>query len=152
EADSLNSAILAPDVTPDDEEFDLFIKEVAREMTVKAGQKCTAIRRVLVPKAQVEAVSEKLKARLAKVVAGDPSVEGVRMGALAPHAKCADVRPAIEELKKSSGCLLGRAGNSQPQGEGRDEGAFLEQRLLLCRTAEQDGAAHDFQTLEPVAT
>ncbi|MBD3655010.1 MULTISPECIES: phenylacetic acid degradation bifunctional protein PaaZ [Marinobacter] len=152
EADSLNSAILAPDVTPDDEEFDLFIKEVAREMTVKAGQKCTAIRRVLVPKAQVEAVSEKLKARLAKVVAGDPSVEGVRMGALASLDQCADVKAAIEELKKSSDCLLGGEGNFQPQGEGCDKGAFLEPHLLLCRNPEQDGGAHDIEAFGPVAT
>ncbi len=152
EADSLNSAILAPDVTPDDEEFDLFIKEVAREMTIKAGQKCTAIRRVLVPRAQVEAVSEKLKARLAKVVAGDPSVEGVRMGALASLDQCADVKAAIEELKKSSDCLLGGEGTFQPQGEGCDKGAFLEPHLLLCRNPEQDGGAHDIEAFGPVAT
>ncbi|RZL41405.1 MAG: aldehyde dehydrogenase family protein, partial [Variovorax sp.] len=78
EADSLNCAILAPDVTPDDEEFDLFVKEVAREMTVKAGQKCTAIRRAIVPRDRIDAVAEALRARLAKVTVGDPSVEGVR--------------------------------------------------------------------------
>ena len=76
EADSLNCAILAPDVTPDDEEFDLFVKEVAREMTVKAGQKCTAIRRAIVPRQHLDAVAERLKARLAKVVVGDPALEG----------------------------------------------------------------------------
>src|SRR4029453_1950772 len=68
EADSLNCAVLAPDVTPDDEEFDLFVKEVAREMTVKAGQKCTAIRRAIVPRRHLDAVAQRLKARLAKVV------------------------------------------------------------------------------------
>ena len=82
EADSLNCAILADDVTPDDEEFDLFVKEVVREMTVKAGQKCTAIRRAIVPRKHLDAVAEKIKARLSKVVVGDPSVEGVKMGAL----------------------------------------------------------------------
>ncbi|MDP1340816.1 aldehyde dehydrogenase family protein, partial [Klebsiella variicola] len=79
-ADSLNCAILAPDVTPDDPEFELFIKEVAREMTAKAGQKCTAIRRTIVPRHLVDAVGSALKARLAKTVVGDPAVEGVRMG------------------------------------------------------------------------
>ncbi|MDP1051257.1 aldehyde dehydrogenase family protein, partial [Klebsiella quasipneumoniae] len=83
EADSLNCAILAPDVSPDDEEFELFIKEVAREMTVKAGQKCTAIRRAIVPAKHIDAVASRLRDRLAKVVVGDPSVEGVRMGPLA---------------------------------------------------------------------
>ncbi|WP_259766779.1 aldehyde dehydrogenase family protein, partial [Pseudomonas protegens] len=80
EADSLNCAILAPDVTPDDPEFELFIKEVVREMTVKAGQKCTAIRRAIVPAKQLDAVATGLRERLSKVVVGDPSVEGVRMG------------------------------------------------------------------------
>ena len=80
EADSLNCAILAPDVTPDDEEFDLFVKEVVREMTVKAGQKCTAIRRAIVPRQHLDAVAERIAARLAKVVVGDPSVEGVKHG------------------------------------------------------------------------
>ena len=83
EADSLNCAVLADDVTPDDVEFDLFVKEVAREMTVKSGQKCTAIRRAIVPRKHLAAVTERLKARLAKVVVGDPSVDGVTMGALA---------------------------------------------------------------------
>ena len=72
EADSLNCAILAPDVSPDDEEFELFVKEVAREMTTKAGQKCTAIRRAIVPRQHIDAVATRLRARLAKIVAGDP--------------------------------------------------------------------------------
>jgi oxepin-CoA hydrolase/3-oxo-5,6-dehydrosuberyl-CoA semialdehyde dehydrogenase len=74
-------------VTPDDEEFDLFVKEVVREMTVKAGQKCTAIRRAIVPRQHLDAVARPLAARLAKVVVGDPAVEGVKMGALASHAQ-----------------------------------------------------------------
>jgi oxepin-CoA hydrolase/3-oxo-5,6-dehydrosuberyl-CoA semialdehyde dehydrogenase len=93
EADSLNCAILAPDVTPDDEEFDLFVKEVAREMTTKAGQKCTAIRRAIVPRQHLDAVAERLRARLAKTVIGDPSREEVRMGALASHAQQAATWP-----------------------------------------------------------
>src|SRR6202008_3302409 len=95
EADSLNCAILAPDVTPDDAEFDLFVKEVAREMTVKAGQKCTAIRRAIVPRRHLDAVVEKLSARLAKVVVGDPSVEGVTMGALASRDQQRDVAERV---------------------------------------------------------
>src|SRR5205085_2266901 len=87
EADSLNCAILAPDVSPDDEEFDLFVKEVAREMTAKAGQKFTAIRRAIVPRAQLDAVASRLRARLSKTVVGDPAPEEVRMGARAPPAR-----------------------------------------------------------------
>ena len=98
EADSLNCAILAPDVTPDDEEFDLFVKEVAREMTVKAGQKCTAIRRAIVPRQHLDAVADKLRARLAKTVVGDPANESVRMGALASHAQAKDVAERVAEL------------------------------------------------------
>ncbi|CAG1018716.1 partial oxepin-CoA hydrolase / 3-oxo-5,6-dehydrosuberyl-CoA semialdehyde dehydrogenase, partial [Burkholderiaceae bacterium] len=98
EADSLNCAILAPDVTPDDEEFDLFVKEVAREMTVKAGQKCTAIRRAIVPRGQLDAVAERLSARLKKVVVGDPAREDVRMGALASQSQRADVAERVATL------------------------------------------------------
>jgi oxepin-CoA hydrolase / 3-oxo-5,6-dehydrosuberyl-CoA semialdehyde dehydrogenase len=102
EADSLNCAILAPDVTPDDAEFDLFVKEVAREMTVKAGQKCTAIRRAIVPRQHLDAVASALKARLAKTVVGDPSREDVRMGALASLAQQADVQERVDMLLKDS--------------------------------------------------
>jgi oxepin-CoA hydrolase/3-oxo-5,6-dehydrosuberyl-CoA semialdehyde dehydrogenase len=82
EADSLNCCVLGEDVTPEQPEFALFIREVVREMTAKAGQKCTAIRRIIVPQAQIDAVSEALIARLEKVVVGDPAQEGVKMGAL----------------------------------------------------------------------
>lgn len=152
EADSLNCAILAPDVTPDHEEFDLFIKEVVREMTVKAGQKCTAVRRILVPTAQLEAVADRLKQQLSKVVAGDPAVDGVRMGALASLDQCADVKAAIDRLKESCECLLGGTGDFQPLGDGCDRGAFLEPHLLLCRNPEQEGGAHDIEAFGPVAT
>ena len=92
EADSLNSALLLPDAGA--ESLDLLAKEVAREMTVKSGQKCTAIRRAIVPRQHLDAVAEKLKARLAKVVVGDPSVEGVRMGPLASRGQVRDVGAA----------------------------------------------------------
>ena len=82
EADSLNSAILGPDAMPGTPEFDLFIKEVRKEMTVKCGQKCTAVRRIFVPDNLINEVQEALSAQLAKTTVGDPQVEGVRMGAL----------------------------------------------------------------------
>jgi oxepin-CoA hydrolase/3-oxo-5,6-dehydrosuberyl-CoA semialdehyde dehydrogenase len=157
EADSLNCAILAPDVTPDDEEFELFIKEVAREMTVKAGQKCTAIRRAIVPRQHLDAVAEKLKARLAKVVVGDPSIEGVRMGALASHAQQADVAERVALLRQ--GAELAYGGGSAdfaPVGEGVANGAFFQPTLLIARDAfARDGAnaaVHDIEAFGPVST
>ena len=152
EADSLNCAILAPDVTPDDAEFDLFIKEVAREMTVKAGQKCTAIRRVMVPEIRVDAVAEKLSARLAKTAVGDPNVEGVRMGALASHTQQADVRDTVEQLLQTSERICGGNNDFAPLGNGTENGAFFEPTLLLSKDPDADGGAHDIEAFGPVST
>jgi len=99
EADSLNLSLLGPDAKPGTAEFDLFVKEVAREMTVKAGQKCTAIRRALVPAAIADAVTEALSARLAKVVTGNPRNESVRMGPLATAHQLADAERGVAELE-----------------------------------------------------
>jgi len=151
EADSLNCAILAPDVTPDDEEFELFIKEVAREMTVKAGQKCTAIRRAIVPAKHIDAVATRLRERLRKVVVGDPSIEGVRMGSLASHAQQTDVAERLESLLQTSDQLLGARDGFEPRGEGVDQGAFFAPTLLLARDAHAAGA-HDIEAFGPVST
>lgn len=152
EADSLNCAILAPDVTPDDEEFDLFVKEVAREMTVKAGQKCTAIRRAIVPAKHIDAVAERLRDRLAKVVVGDPSVEGVKMGALASHAQQSDVAERVEALLKSSELVFGAKDGFAPRGDGVNEGAFFAPTLLRSRDPHGEGGAHDIEAFGPVST
>ena len=152
EADSLNCAILAPDVNPDDEEFDLFVKEVAREMTTKAGQKCTAIRRAIVPRQQLDAVAEKLRARLAKTVVGDPAVEGVRMGALASHAQQADVADRLATLLKSTELLYGARDGFAPQGDGVAEGAFFAPTLLACRRPFAAPAVHEVEAFGPVST
>ncbi len=132
EADSLNCAILAPDVTPDDEEFDLFVKEVAREMTVKAGQKCTAIRRAIVPREHLDAVAEKLRARLAKTVVGDPADDTVRMGALASHAQQKDVAERVAELRAAPRWSTARRTASRRWASGVAEGAFFAPTLLLA--------------------
>jgi oxepin-CoA hydrolase/3-oxo-5,6-dehydrosuberyl-CoA semialdehyde dehydrogenase len=152
EADSLNCAILAPDVSPDDEEFDLFVKEVAREMTVKAGQKCTAIRRAIVPRRQLDAVADRLAARLAKVVVGDPAVEGVRMGALASRDQLADVAARVAQLSAVAERVCGGAGAAAPVGEGVAEGAFFAPTLLLCRDPSNADAVHDIEAFGPVST
>ena len=145
EADSLNCAILAPDVTPDDEEFDLFVKEVAREMTVKAGQKCTAIRRAIVPRQHLDAVAERLRARLAKTVVGDPAHEGVRMGALASHAQREDVAARVAELLRGAELVFGERDGFAPVGDGVGEGAFFAPTLLLSRQPLTHDAAHDVE-------
>ncbi|HEX7647276.1 MAG TPA: phenylacetic acid degradation bifunctional protein PaaZ [Noviherbaspirillum sp.] len=152
EADSLNCAILAPDVTPDDEEFDLFVKEVAREMTTKAGQKCTAIRRAIVPRKHLDAVAEKLRARLAKTVVGDPSREGVKMGALASHAQQADVAERVAMLAQGNEIVYGERDGFSLVGDGVDKGAFFAPTLLLCRDAMNNERVHDVEAFGPVST
>jgi oxepin-CoA hydrolase / 3-oxo-5,6-dehydrosuberyl-CoA semialdehyde dehydrogenase len=151
EADSLNCAILAPDVTPDDEEFDLFVKEVAREMTVKAGQKCTAIRRAIVPRAHAATVAERLRNRLAKTVVGDPSNDTVRMGALASHAQAKDVAERVAELTRGAEVVYSAKDGFNPIGIGVAEGAFFAPTLLLAKDA-ANHAAHDVEAFGPVST
>ncbi|WP_397534962.1 phenylacetic acid degradation bifunctional protein PaaZ [Roseateles sp.] len=151
EADSLNCAILGPDVKPEDPEFDLFVKEVVREMTTKAGQKCTAIRRAIVPHRQMDAVAAALRARLAKVVVGDPSVEGVRMGALASKAQQADVAERLALLAQECEVLFGAKDGFAPLGDGVAAGAFFAPTLLVVRSG-SGTAVHDVEAFGPVST
>jgi oxepin-CoA hydrolase/3-oxo-5,6-dehydrosuberyl-CoA semialdehyde dehydrogenase len=152
EADSLNCAVLAPDVTPADPEFDLFIKEVAREMTGKAGQKCTAIRRVIVPEGLVDAVGERLRERLAKITVGNPRVEGVRMGALASMDQHRDVSARVELLARGNKVIFSARDGFNPIGENVANGAFFAPTLLLCRDAMVNDAVHDVEAFGPVST
>jgi len=152
EADSLNAAILGPDVQPGDEEFDLFVKEVAREMTAKAGQKCTAIRRAIVPRQHLDAVAAKLRERLSRVVFGDPAVEGVKMGALASRAQQQDVAERVEMLKRGNELVYGAGESFAPLGEGAANGAFFSPTLLLCRDGMKNDAVHDVEAFGPVST
>jgi oxepin-CoA hydrolase / 3-oxo-5,6-dehydrosuberyl-CoA semialdehyde dehydrogenase len=153
EADSLNAAILAPDVAPGDPEFALFVDEVAREMTVKAGQKCTAIRRAIVPRRLLDAVAEALASKLAAVVVGDPAAAGVTMGALASHAQRADVAARVAELQ-AGGCTVAwqAAAGWAPRGEGTAGGAFLPPTLLRCDAPWAHEAPHDIEAFGPVST
>ncbi len=152
EADSLNAAILGPDVSPDDPEFDLFVKEVAREMTAKAGQKCTAIRRAIVPRRHIDALAAKLRERLAKVSVGDPAVEGVTMGALASLAQHADVSERVALLARGNEVVFGHGDGFSARGEGTAGGAFFSPTLLLCRDGMANSAAHDIEAFGPVST
>ncbi|MDT9001769.1 phenylacetic acid degradation bifunctional protein PaaZ [Paucibacter sp. APW11] len=152
EADSLNCAILAPDVTPDDPEFDLFVREVFREMSAKTGQKCTAIRRAIVPAQHLDAVAAKLRERLAKIRAGDPSVEGVKMGALASREQQADVAARVAMLSQGNEVVYGERDGFAPVGEGVAEGAFYSPTLLLCRDALTNETVHSVEAFGPVST
>ena len=152
EADSLNCSILGPDVQPGDPEFDLFVKEVLREMSAKAGQKCTAIRRAIVPRAQVDAVAAALRERLAKIKIGDPAVEGVRMGALASKDQQADVAARVKLLAEGNELLFGERDGFAPVGEGVGEGAFFAPTLLLCRDALRNEVVHQVEAFGPVST
>ena len=153
EADSLNCAILAPDVASGDPEFDLFVEEVAREMTVKAGQKCTAIRRAIVPRDRLDAVAAALRQRLAKTVVGDPALDGVGMGALASRAQLADVGARVAQLLRDSEMVVGASDGFAPRGEDVGQGAFFAPTLLLCKDPLRAGAAvHEVEAFGPVST
>lgn len=151
EADSLNCSILGPDAKPGTEEFNLFVKEVVREMTVKAGQKCTAIRRAIVPENLVEEVSKAISEKLSKTTIGDPTQEGVRMGALASREQLKEVSEKIEELKKSCS-LLYHNENFDLIGGDREKGAFLAPHLLLCENPLTATEPHCVEAFGPVST
>jgi len=151
EADSLNCSILGPDATPGTPEFELYIKQLVVEMTSKAGQKCTAIRRALVPRELTDAVIEATRDRLAKVVVGDPDTEGVTMGALASLEQREEVLRALKALSASATIVSGDPNNFAVTGADATRGAFLPPILLRC----DDGAAtapHDVEAFGPVST
>ncbi len=152
EADSLNCAILGESVAVEDPEFDLFIKEVVREMTVKSGQKCTAIRRVIIPEARLKDVSEALSNRLAKVTIGDPSVEGVKMGALVGLSQREDVWNNIEQLKQSSEVVFGGNRDFEVVGGDVSKGAFCQPTLLHCPNPFDVEEPHAVEAFGPVST
>ena len=150
EADSLNCSILGPDVTAEDPELDLFVKGVVTEMTVKAGQKCTAIRRVIVPAAIADTVTEAIAARLAKVTVGDPRSEDVRMGPVVGLDQREEVRKAVQSLRASAEVVHGDPDRVQVVDGDAERGAFLSPVLLRA----QRGAVepHDVEPFGPVST
>ena len=125
EADSLNCSILGPDAGPGTPEFDLYVRQLVTEMTVKAGQKCTAIRRALVPESLLEAVAEAASARLAGVVVGNPADESVRMGALASLAQRDEVRRSLKALMSAGTVVFGDPEHVEVVGADADRGAFM---------------------------
>ncbi len=152
EADSLNAAILGPDAVAGTEEFDLFVKEVAREMTVKAGQKCTAIRRVIAPRATVEPLIKALGDRLAKIALGNPGEEATRMGPLASLAQRDEVRARIAELQGDAEIVAGDPGRANLTSGDAEAGAFLSPVLLYCDKPGAAKAVHDVEAFGPVST
>ena len=150
EADSLNCSVLGPDVTSSDPEFDLFVKGVVTEMTVKAGQKCTAIRRVIVPAGVAGEVTEAITARLAKVTVGNPADDSVRMGALASLGQRDEVRKAVQALRGSAEVVFGDPDRVDVVDGDAERGAFMSP--LLLRASDGADEPHDVEPFGPVST
>src|SRR5690606_18978291 len=131
EADSLNAGILGPDAVPGTEEFDLFIKEVRKEMTLKCGQRCTGIRRALVPAHLLEDVQKALAKALSQTVIGDPQVEGVRMGSLASKDQVTEVRNHVQQFMQEAYNAYGDLHHVELTGADPEKGAFLSPLLLV---------------------
>ena len=152
EADSLNACVLGEDAVPGTPEFDIFIKEVQREITVKAGQKCTAVRRILVPEKLIEDVQTALSARLAKTIIGDPATEGVRMGALATNLQVERVRENVELLMKEQDIVYGDLDNFEVTGADKNKGAFFSPILFRNDNPFEKIGVHSIEAFGPVST
>ncbi len=152
ETDSLNSCILAPDASAGTPEFELFVREVVREMTVKAGQKCTAIRKAMVPANQSGAVREALRAALAEVVIGNPRDASVSMGPLASLAQRGEVLGQLAKLQRESELVCGRQDELAPVDADGERGAFIVPTLLYCADPASARAVHEIEAFGPVST
>ncbi|MBX7094938.1 MAG: phenylacetic acid degradation bifunctional protein PaaZ [Flavobacteriales bacterium] len=152
EADSLNAMVLGEDVKPGSAEFDIFIKEATREITIKAGQKCTAVRRLIVPAPLIEDVQIALGKRLASTVVGDPSKEGVRMGALAGKTQVKEVLEKIDILKKTQEVVFGDLSAFEVVGADKNKGAFLPPVLFLNKDPFKNQDCHNIEAFGPVST
>ncbi|MFN4952009.1 MAG: phenylacetic acid degradation bifunctional protein PaaZ [Flavobacteriales bacterium] len=152
EADSLNACILGEKAVPGTAEFDLFIKEVSKEITVKAGQKCTAVRRILVPDSLIDEVQFALSKRLASTAVGNPSVEGVRMGALATKLQVERVRENATLLAKSQEIVFGSLDEVQVLGADASQGAFFSPILFRNNNPFINTDVHDIECFGPVST
>jgi oxepin-CoA hydrolase/3-oxo-5,6-dehydrosuberyl-CoA semialdehyde dehydrogenase len=151
EADSLNCSVLGPDAGPGSDEFGWYVRQVVTEMTVKAGQKCTAIRRALVPAAHVDAVIEAIQAELAQVTVGSPADESVTMGALASLEQREEVRRGVKALQASCTLAYGDPDRVEVTGADADRGAFLSPLLLRCDDNDR-AEPHEIEAFGPVCT
>jgi len=152
EADSLNASILGEDAVPGTPEFDLFIKEVRKEMTVKAGQKCTAIRRILVPENIIDDVQISLGKALGKITIGDPRLKEVRMGSLVSHQQVQAVKDSVNDLAKEAQIVYGNLDRIQTIGADPKKGAFISPILLRADNPFQNTAIHEREAFGPVST
>ena len=152
EADSLNATVLGLHAKPGTAEFDLFIKETVKEITVKAGQKCTAIRRIIVPEDFIDEVQKGISARLESTKIGDPSIEGVRMGALATRLQVERVRASVETLSKSQEIVFGDLDNFEVHGADKNSGAFFSPILFLNNDPFNNIDCHEIEAFGPVST
>lgn len=152
EADSLNATILGKKAVPGTVEYDLFVKEVVKEMTIKAGQKCTAVRRILVPEEYIDEVQAAISSRLATTKIGNPAMEGVRMGPLASSLQAQRVRSSVEELSKSQPIVFGDMDHFEILGEQVKREAFFSPILFRNDEPFVKTACHDIEAFGPVAT
>jgi oxepin-CoA hydrolase/3-oxo-5,6-dehydrosuberyl-CoA semialdehyde dehydrogenase len=152
EADSLNATILGKAAVPGTEEFDLFVKECVKEITIKAGQKCTAVRRIIVPENLLDEVQGAIAARLASTKMGDPSAEGVRMGALATKLQVERVSASVAELAKTQQIVYGNLSDFEVIGANKEVGAFFPPVLFRNENPFTATAVHEIEAFGPVAT
>jgi len=151
EADSLNAAVLGPDADPASETYDFFLKDVLRDITQKAGQKCTAIRRVMVPAHVADRVRDDLAERLRAVTVGNPAHEGVRMGPVATAGQLEDVRKGIDLLARDGRLVYGDA-DAKPVGAPPGKGFFVGPVLLEVEAGADAPSVHSHEVFGPVAT
>jgi oxepin-CoA hydrolase/3-oxo-5,6-dehydrosuberyl-CoA semialdehyde dehydrogenase len=152
EADSLNATVLGQAAVPGTEEFDLFVKECVKEMTIKAGQKCTAVRRIIVPENLLDEVQGAIAARLATTKIGDPATEGVRMGPLATKLQADRVRASVDLLAQSQQMVFGNLDGFEVLGASKETGAFFPPVLFRNENPFTATAVHDIEAFGPVAT
>lgn len=152
EADSLNCIVLGEDVNPADAEWDIFIKEIRKEMTAKAGQKCTAIRRIFVPENKMEDVWKSLKQSLSQTVIGNPLNEKVRMGSLAGQSQRSEVKQQVQKLLASSQIIYGSLDSVELVDADVNKGAFLSPLLLLNEKPFASTTVHEVEAFGPVST
>ena len=152
EADSLNASVLGPDAKPGTPEFELFVKEVCKEITIKAGQKCTAVRRIIVPKDFVEDVQIEIGKRLAKTAIGDPNIDGVRMGALAGKDQLNDVIENVKLLRQYQEIVFGNIDKVELMGADATKGSFMSPILFLNNDPFNKLDCHNIEAFGPVST
>lgn len=152
EADSLNCIVLGADAAPGSPEFDIFIKEVRKEITVKCGQKCTAVRRIIVPKNYIEEVQSSLSKALSSVAIGDPRIEGVRMGALAGHEQVREVKEKLADLMTFSQLVYGDPDAFEVTFGSKEKGAFMAPVLLRNDDPFKLTGSHEIEAFGPIST